>query len=406
MHIENIIIKTLNIKDHRISSCTYEGNLVVHFEAKKRRRLRCSKCGTRGRQHDRLPERIWLHVPLWGIPTLLVYKPRRVRCINCGITREEIPWAVGKKRVTTALVVTVATWVKLLPVEVVARLFGLHWNTVYTAVRAAVDYGVAHRTTGTVLHIGIDEISRKKGHRYLTQVYDLDRKILLWSGEGRKEDALAKFFESGAVDLSKVTAVCCDMWKPYIRVIRQYLPHADIVFDKFHIIRHVLNAVDQVRKEEAMEMKNTHPELLAKTKYIILRNEEHLTEKQTIRLKDLQRLHLKTTRAWLLKESFRELWKCTTDEDARQCLKRWCWMAAHSRLVPIKKVVVMIRNHLDGILAFFRHHITNGVVEALNNTAKAISHRARGYRTPTTFMNMMMLCMGGLDLPELHHKFV
>jgi transposase len=406
VQVENIVIETLNIKDHKISSCFWEGNIVVTFEAKRLRLLPCSKCGKRAHRHDRLPERTWIHVPLWGIATLLLYRPWRVRCSTCGIKREQIPWAVGKKRVTTALVVTVATWVRLLPVEAVSRLFGLHWNTVYAAVREAVDYGVAHRKVGTVLHIGVDEISRKKGHRYLTQVYDLDRGTLLWSGDGRKAAALEQFFESGVIDLSTITAVCCDMWKPYIQVVGRYLPHVAIVFDKFHIIRHLLEAVDKVRIEEAQEMKKTHPELLAKTKYVILKNEENLTEKQSLRLKDLQRLNLKSTRAWLLKESFRELWRCTTEEDARECLKQWCWMAAHSRLEPIIKVVAMIRKHLEGIVAFFRHRITNGMVEALNNTAKAISHRARGYRTPKVFINIMMLCMGGLDMPELYHEFV
>ena len=308
MHIEKLGNQTLKIKDHRITSCTQAGSIFVCFEARKRRLLPCSKCGKRAFRHDRLPERHWFHVPLWGIAVVLVYRPWRVRCPQCGIKREAIPWAVGKKRVTTALVVTVATWVRLLPIETVARMFGLHWNSVYAAVREAVTYGLAHRIPGTVQHIGIDEISRRKGQTYLTQVYDLDERTLLWSGPGRKEETLRGFFQEHPELAATVTAVCCDMWAPYVNVIRECLPNADIVYDKFHMIRHLLDAVDDVRIEETHELKKTQPDLLEKTKYVLLKNEENLTEKQQIKLKDIQRVNLKSTRAWFLKESFRELW--------------------------------------------------------------------------------------------------
>jgi transposase len=196
------------------------------------------------------------------------------------------------------------------------------------------------------------------------------------------------------------------MWEPYVAVVRECLPHAEIVFDKFHIIRKLLDGVDQVRREEAHEMRKHDPDVLKKTKYVLLKNEENLTEKQHLRLKDLQRRKLKSTRAWLLKESFRDFWLCTSVEQAQTFLDQWCWMAMHSRLEPIKKVVKTIRRHADGILAFFKYRITNGVVEALNNTAKAISHRARGFRTVRAFCEIMLLCMGGLEMPTLYHEFV
>lgn len=406
MHIENLVNITLKIKDHKATSCTVDGNLVVTFEAKLRRHLPCGKCGTRAHRHDRLPERVWQHVPLWGYPVFLVYRPWRVRCPYCGIKREELPWAIGKARLTRALVVTLATWAKLLPVETVASLFGVSWNTVYAAVRAAVASGLKDRTLGTVLHIGIDEISRKKGHKYLTQVYDLDTRTLLWSGEDRKEDTLRAFFREYPQLAETVTAVCCDMWAPYINVVRECLPRAEIVFDKFHIVRHLIEAVDQVRREEAHELRKKNADILKETRYVLLKNEERLTEKQRLRLKDLQRHNLKSIRAWLLKENFREFWQSSNEQDAQWFLQQWNWMAAHSRLEPIKKFVKLVRKHIGGILAYFKHRITNGVVEALNNTAKAISHRARGYRTVKAFSQVMLLCMGGLEMPTLYHEFM
>jgi transposase len=405
VHIEKLVIRMLKIKDHRANSALEDGVLIVRFMAKKNRNLPCGTCGRRARRHDRLPERTWKHIPIWNLPVSFVYRPWRVRCTHCGIRREHLPWAIGKARLTRALVVALATWAKLLPIETVVALFGVSWSTVYSAVTQAVKYGIDRRQLGTVLHIGIDEISRKKGHKYLTQVYDLDTRTLLWSGKDRTEDTLRTFFEANPELAETVTAVCCDMWEPYAKIVGEYLPNAEIVFDKFHLIRHLLDAVNTVRSQEAHALKKTHPNLFTRTRYVLLKNEENLTEKQQLKLKDLQRFNLKSTRAWLLKEAFREFWESPDYEEAQWFLKQWCWMAAHSKLQPIKKVVKMIRRHWDGILAYFRHRITNGVTEALNNTAKAISHRARGYRTVHVFSNVMLLCMGGLEMPTFLHEF-
>lgn len=405
MHIENIVRKTLEIKDHRIVSANWEGNLQVRLEVKRRRHLPCSRCGHRAPRYDRLKERIWQHVPLWGIPVFLLYRPARVRCPHCGIKREALPWAVGKSTYTTAMVNVLATMSRLLSVEQVASMFGVHWNTVYGAIRAAVAYGLAHRRKGGVLHIGVDEISRKKGHRYLTQVYDLDRRILLYSGPDRTEESLEAFFDAyGTEHLQEVTMVCCDMWKPYVNVIKRRLPHATIVYDKFHLVRHLLDAVDTVRKQEARELLDQT--LLKKTKYIFLKNPENLTEKQDLRLTELLEWNLKSVRAYLLKESFRELWSCRSRQAAERFLRQWCWMATHSRLTPLRDFAYMVRRHIDGILAWFEERVSNGIAEALNNSAKAISHRARGFRSPDTFITMQYLCLGGLDLPQTTHKFL
>ncbi|MBR9978944.1 MAG: transposase [Bacteroidetes bacterium] len=166
---------------------------------------------------------------------------------------------------------------KLLPIETVVGLFGVSWSTVYSAAAQAVKYGLDRRQIGTALHIGIDEISRRKGHKYLTQVYDLDTRTLLWSGKDRTEDTLRSFFEAYPAQVETVTAVCCDMWEPYAKILGEYLPNAEIVFDKFHLIRHLLDAVNTVRSQAAHALKTTHPNLFTRTRYVLLKNKESLT---------------------------------------------------------------------------------------------------------------------------------
>lgn len=216
MLVESIVRKTLGLKCHRVAEVKETAcGLDVGLDLRVGRRLPCSRCGRKSPVRDRLAERTWRHVPLWGIPVSLTYRPARVRCKACGIVVEGIPWTEGKSPLSAGLIHVLAVWARLLSWDVVARLFGVCWSTVASAVHSAVKYGLARRDTSSVRHIGIDEISRRKGHVYMTQVYDLDRKRLIWSGEGRSEETLRRFFEEWGPERSaNIDGICCDMWAP------------------------------------------------------------------------------------------------------------------------------------------------------------------------------------------------
>jgi len=408
MLVESIVRKTLGLKRHCVNKVTEEhGEIVVYLVPDKRCKVVCSCCGRQGPGYDTLKERRWKHVPLWGIPVTLVHAPRRVECSTCGIRVEAIPWTQGKSPLSLPLSVVLATWSKLVAWKVVGQLFGFHWNTVRKAVKNVVDYGLANRDLGNLIYIGIDEISRKRGHVYHTQVYDLIEKRLLWSGEDRTSETLEAFFDYlGQERCECIEAVCCDMWAPYIDAIKKRLPNALLVFDKFHIVRHLLDAVDKVRKEEAQKLKSENPELLKKSRYIWLKNPWNLTDNQKVRLSDLEKLNLKINRAYLLKEAFRKFWDYSYKAWAKKYLIQWFWWATHSRLKPMRDFAWMVRRHQDDILNYFKVPIDNGAVEGLNNKAKAISHRAYGYRTAETFKLALYHGMGKLPEPQLTHKFV
>ncbi len=409
MLIESMVRSTLGIKRHVVRNVVQgEDGFTVELDLRKRRRLPCGSCGTLGRVRDRLGVRTWKHVPLWGIPVALTYAPARVTCANCGMVRvEAIPWSEGKCRLSAGLIWLLASWCKLLAWDQVAKLFDVHWNTVATAVRQAVAYGLEHRETGDVLYIGMDELSRQKGHVYVTNVYDLKEKRLLWSGEGRSQDTLRAFFaEHGKACKQSVKAMCCDMWQPYIDTIKEHLPEATLVFDRFHIMQHMLKAVDEVRREEAHELQKTNPELLKRTRYIWLKNPENLTDQQRARLGHLEKLNLRCNRAYLLKESFREFWEYTCRGWAKRFLKKWFWWATHSRLKPIRDFAWMLRRHEEDILNYFDERISNGAVEGMNNKAKVVSHRCYGFRTAKTYITALYHCLGKLPQPELVHRFL
>lgn len=407
MLIESLVRKTLGVKSHRVISVKDdEAGLIIYLKRKKRRRLPCSVCGNLCWTYDTLKERRWKHVPLWGIPATIVYSPHRVNCPDCGVKVESIPWGPSKSPVSLPLIILLATWAQLLAMDVVAKLYGVAWSTVASAVKQAVDYGLSHRDTESVLYIGVDEISRRKGHIYHTQVYDLTQKRLLWSKEGRKAETLKAFFEEwGKKKTGKIKGICCDMWAPYVNVIKEMAPDAVLVFDKFHLIRHLLQAVDKVRKQEAAVLKKEEPELLKGTKYIFLKNPWNLTKKQKERLGHLEKMNLKINRAYMLKELFRQLWTYKTKGWARRFLKKWFWWATHSRLKPMRDFAWMLRRHEEDILSHFKVPIDNGAVEAMNNNAKEISHRARGFRTEEWFITAMLHGIGKLPMPQFTHKF-
>ena len=409
MLVEQLIRETLELQGFRIESVVKSGSeLVVTIAPDLRYHPRCGVCGTPGDYRDTLSERRFRHVPLWAIPVTLVYAPCRVTCPHCkSIHVESMPWAAGKKQLTRALAIAVATWAKSLPWLQVARQFQCSWGTVAAAVAYVVAFGLARRDLSDITHIGVDEISRQKGHVYLTNVYDLKTGTLIWSGEGRTRETLAAFFDFfGKERTANLIGICCDMWPSYIDTIRTRAPQATLVFDKFHIVRQLTEAVDKVRRQEAAEKDKEHKGILAGTRYIWLKNPWNLTDRQKVSLSFLEKLNLKIHRAYLLKESFRDFWQSTSKEIARKFLEQWFTWAMESKIKPMQNFALLLKRHEAGILNYFDMPISNGAVEGLNNKAKVISHRAYGFRSAKTYILNLYHCMGNLPLPTSLHRFV
>jgi transposase len=409
MLVEQLIRETLEMQGFRIESVNKSGSeLVVTVVPDLRYHPRCGVCGTPGDYRDTLSARCFRHVPLWAIPVTLVYAPCRVTCPRCkSVHVESMPWAAGKKRLTKAFAVTIATWARSLPWLQVARQFQCSWGTVAAAVAYVVAFGLAHRDLGDVTHIGIDEISRQKGHVYLTNVYDLRTGALIWSGEGRTKDTLAAFFEFfGPERTAKLVGICCDMWPSYIEAVKAKAPQATLVFDKFHIVRQLSEAVDKVRRQEVAEKGAEHKDVLAGTRYIWLKNPWNLTDRQKASLEFLETLNLKIHRAYLLKESFRDFWQSATKEIARKFMAQWSTWAMESKIKPMQDFALLLKRHEENILTYFDMPISNGAVEGLNNKAKVISHRAYGFRSAKNYILNLYHCMGDLPMPTSMHRFV
>jgi transposase len=314
---------------------------------------------------------------------------------------EDFPWAEPWARVTTALSNAAAILAREMSWQGTARHYGLNWKSVATIVKRAVAYGLRHRARPPVHIIGIDEVSRRKGQVYLTVVYDLRRRVLLWVGEDRTEEAVKKFFteEMGRRRCHTLQVVCMDMWAPYAKLVREHAVNAQILFDRFHIVKHLNEAVDGVRRELWRQLTSKEKVTVKGTRWLLLKNPWNLNQEQNERLSTLVRWNTPLVRAWYLKEAFQLFWDYKQPWRAEQHLRKWMNSAVRSKLGPFKKFAKMLRSHLHGILPWTEIRLSNGAVEGMNNKIKSISHRSFGFRTAENFIAAIYHCCARLPLP-------
>ena len=401
----SFVYETVRLVEHpRLS-------IEVRVRPRAGTRARCSQCRRPAPGYDTQAVRRFDFVPLWHILVVFLYAMRRVSCPRCGVRVEAIPWATGKHRLTDAYAWFLAGWAKRLAWQEVAAAFPTSWDTVYRAVRMAVDWGRAHRNLTNIEAIGVDELSRRRGQRYLTLVYQIDGhcKRLLWVGRERKAATLEGFFDwFGAARSAALYFVCSDMWKPYLKVVAERAGQAVQVLDRFHIMSHFSQAIDQVRADEARKLAaEGRAPVLKHSRWLLLKRPENLTDGQAERLAELVRHNLRTVRAYLLKEDFQSLWGYVSPYWAGQFLDRWCTRTMRSRLEPMKDVARMVRSHRDLILNWFRARgqFSSGVVEGFNGKARVITKRAYGFRTAAALEVALYHALGDLPEPELTHRF-
>jgi transposase len=275
------------------------------------------------------------------------------------------------------------------------------WEEAFGVMERAVQRGLARKQERVIAHVGVDEKAFKKGHSYMTVVCDLDRATVEHVADDRKIESLASYFEGlTAAQRDGIEAVAMDMWEPYVQATLQNLPlGADkIVFDCFHVLKHMNEAVDQVRRREHRELLAQGDTTLKGSKYVWLYAHRNLPDKHKPTLARLKSMNLKVARAWAIKESLGHLWTYASEGWARRFFKRWYGWARRSALDPVKKVALMIKTRLDQIVSYHRHHVTNGVAEGLNSKIMTIKRKACGFRNRQNFKTAILFHCGGLEL--------
>jgi transposase len=384
--------------------------IEVRVRARRGTKPICSGCHRPGALYDTRKPRAFQYVPLWGIAVFFVYSMRRVRCGRCGVRVEVVPWASGKRRTTASFEWFLASWAKRLSWAEVAEVFGTSWETVFRAVERAVEWGRAHAEYGDVTAIGVDEIQWRKGHEYLTLVYQIDGAVrrLLWVGKDRKKETLERFFDWWGKDATvRLRFVCSDMWKAYLKVITERAGHCLHVLDRYHIVAQLSKAIDKVRAEEARSLKRRGKgHLLKNCRWAILRRPENRTEEDRVKLAHIVLANLRTAKAMLLREELQVLWTYRSAYYAGRFLDGWCRMVMRSRIEPLKKFARTLRNHRPLILNWFKAKgLSAGVVEGLNAKAKLTMKKAYGFRTYRAIEVALYHTLGHLPRPSPTHRF-
>ncbi len=398
------IARLLKLKGLKVCHITFKFREKAIYLAVKPHKngCQCPECGRRCKIKRIEPKsRTWRDVGVCGWTIFFVYAPKEIVCPTHGRAQEEIPWADAYARITYRLEFLILTYSQLMTQKAAAQLLHIAKSTFSDLLHRSIErVRDGHRIRGLKC-IGVDEVSYQKRHKYVTVVYDLERSCVLWVGKGKSRATIDEFFKSRLSDYQKrqIQWACCDMSETFIGALKEHCPNAKLVLDRFHIVKALNEAVDEVRKEQWRTVSRDERKVLKGIRWILFRNHSDRTREDRRTLEDLRKSNRRIHRASLLKDEFQQFWEFKAPWAARRFLKRWGTTALKSRLEPLRKFVTMIRKHSEDIITFVECRITNAVSEGLNRIIRMIKNRASGFRSVEPFVDLIYLIIGDLDIP-------
>jgi transposase len=373
--------------------------LDIWIDFQKGSKFPCPQCsGENCSVHDTV-EKVWRHLNFFEYKAYIHCRVPRVTCGDCGVHLIEVPWARKQSGFTFLMDAIILTLAQSMPISKVAKMLDEHDTRVWRVIIYYVKKSRSKEDFSNVSIIGLDETSFKKGHKYITIVADIESSKVIFVCEGKDSSTLTKFnedFENHGGLPTMIRSVSCDMSPAFINGISSEFPGAKITFDKFHVTKMMNEAVDEVRKQEQSTVKE-----LKNSKYLWLKNERNLSEKQKGRFLNLKNQNLKTVKAYNIKLSLQEFWNSQNRRRATKSLKKWYFWATHSRLNPVIEAANTVKKHWDGILNYFDSKITNGILEGINSIVQLQKRNARGFKNIFYFINMIYLKLSKLkfELP-------
>lgn len=378
--------------------------LDVYVKFVKHGLFTCSGCGSENQPvYDIADEnRTWRHLNFWEYPTYIHAELPRTKCIKCNkIRRVNVPWSIKPRHNFTlmfdALVMTKA---KDMPMNAIARLLGEHDTRLWRILHFYVEQAIETQDLSHVTKIGTDETSSKKGHNYVTIFMDADQKVVICATKGKNAETVKvckEHLEAHGGHTENIKEVCIDMSPAFIKGFEDNFPKASITFDKFHVIKNVNEAVDEVRRKEQKTCAD-----LKHTRYIWLKNENNLNEEQKKSLDKLKDCELETAKAYRMKVCLQEVFRYPASI-APMVLQDWIQWGLRCRLEPMVEVAQMIQKHYKGIVQWFTSQLNNGLLEGVNSLIQAAKRKARGYRSVDNLIAMIYLIGGKLkfDYPTV-----
>ena len=332
----------------------------------------------RVRERDLFDQRVTVEVPL-----------RRVVCMTCGVSTEHLSWLPSRSRLTLRLIAHLETLLRLLPIRHISQLTGLHWHTIRTIDGRRLARDVKPPDLSCVRRLIMDEFALFKGHRYATVAICADTQQVLWVGEGRSRKAVKPFFEMlGPTVCARIEAVAMDMNTAMDLEVKAHCASARVVYDLFHVIaKFGREVIDRVRVDQANVLKAdpSARRVIKRSRWLLLRNRDNLTDEQTIKLDDLLRANAPLTIVYVLKDQLKELWYAPDESEAHRRWQEWLRLAMDSQLAPLIAFAKRLTPYIEGIVASAIFRLNTSVLEGMNNRIKVIKRMAYGYRDSAYF---------------------
>jgi transposase len=366
----------------------------------------CPECNELLPVYDHADERQWRHLDSCQFATYLRAKPPRVKCPTHGVKQVRLLWAEPRSRFTAMFERFAIDVLLQTDITGARRILRISWDEAWHILKRAVGRGLAAKESRICSHVGVDEKAIAKNHKYMTLVCDLKRGTIEHIAKDRRCESLDGYFKQLSPEqLAGIEAIAVDMWDPFVKAIRLNVPgwEEKLVFDRFHVMKQVGWAVDLVRKKEHKELRSVGDETLKGSKYLWLYAKENVPDSHLLHFQALRTANLKTARAWAIKESLRELWHYKRRGWAMKHWKRWYGWASHSKLKPVIYAARTLQRHLQGVMTYFAHPVTNAVSEGINSKIQTIKKRAYGFRNPDNFEAAIFFHCGGLQLYPVTH---
>lgn len=394
LHLKDVVVK-----NHEFSNWYRE--LHLHLEPRHGGAL-CPTCHRRGKiVHSDTAPRVWRDLQISGTTVFFHYAPREILCRSHGRIQEKIPWAGEYDRISYRLEFLVLVSAQLMTQKAAAHMLGMAKSTFSDILHRSIKkYRAGHRIRG-LKSIGVDEVSYHKGRKFATVIYDLDRARVVWVANGKGRDTVDRFFEEELSEFQRkqIRTASCDMARAYTGAIKDYCPNATLVIDKFHIVKALNEAVDEVRKEQWRVLEGEEKKAMKGLRWLLFRHSRNRTKSQTRFLNRLKTGNRRIFRAWVLKDEFESFWNFKYAGAAENFLKGWVTAARKSRLKPLKEFAETLARHWDNIISYVKVKVTNSVAEGMNRVIRLTKNRASGFSSFDAFTDMIFLMVGDVDIP-------
>ncbi len=385
----SLLYHSFGIRGYDYCRTSYEQGATIFTIEQKREMLRCSCCGSADVQRRGEVVRRYQHLPIGPKPVFIELTVARVACPHCDVIRQvKVPFAERQRTYTRAFARHVLELRSGMTIQDVARLLGVSGWMVRDIEKRHLEKHYARPKLKQTTRIAIDEISIGKGHRYLTVVMDLQSRRVLYVGVGKGADSLKPFWRRLKAAHAWIDAVAIDMSPAYIQAVSDNLPLATLVFDRFHLVKLFNERLSNFRRELYREaIDGLHKDVLKGTRWLLLKNPEHLDEQRNEhqRLNEALQLNEPLATAYYLKEDLRQLWQQPTQRAAERFLNDWCSRARASGIRFLQTFAKTLQGHRNGILAWYDAPISTGPLEGLNNKIKTLQRQAYGFRDQDYF---------------------